>query len=73
MISIYFQNTGLSRDVNAPDSLPYKLREQLNADKIAECLEQLKNCPVGLDSLLGRVVSFGVAYHHAGMHFNVKK
>ncbi|KAK3917923.1 DNA polymerase theta [Frankliniella fusca] len=66
-VACEFRTVGLSRNLNAPESLPYKLREQLNADKIAECLEQLKNCPVGLDSLLGRVVSFGVAYHHAGL------
>lgn len=66
-VACEFRTIGLGRDVNATESLPFKLRQQLNADKIAECLEQLRNCPVGLDSSLGRVVSFGVAYHHAGL------
>lgn len=46
------------------------LREQLKADSILEVLEQLKNCPVGLDQVLKNVVSFGVAYHHAGLTFD---
>ncbi|XP_038223120.1 DNA polymerase theta-like [Zerene cesonia] len=46
------------------------LREELKTDAIAEVLEQLKNCPVGLDQVLKNVVSFGVAYHHAGLTFD---
>ncbi|XP_045534816.1 DNA polymerase theta [Papilio machaon] len=46
------------------------LRNQLNKEKIAEVLEQLKNCPVGLDEILKNIVSFGVAYHHAGLTFD---
>ncbi|XP_045494338.1 DNA polymerase theta-like [Colias croceus] len=46
------------------------LRDQLKTDNIAEVLEQLKNCPVGLDQVLKNVVSFGVAYHHAGLTFD---
>ncbi|KPJ02893.1 DNA polymerase theta [Papilio xuthus] len=46
------------------------LRNQLNTEKIAEVLEQLKNCPVGLDDILKNIVSFGVAYHHAGLTFD---
>nr|CAI5843935.1 unnamed protein product [Callosobruchus analis] len=43
------------------------LRLQLNTNLIMEVLEQLKFCPVGLDDLLRRTVSFGVAFHHAGL------
>lgn len=46
------------------------LRNQLNTERIAEVLEQLKNCPVGLDNILKNIVSFGVAYHHAGLTFD---
>ncbi|KAG5899170.1 hypothetical protein JTB14_029004 [Gonioctena quinquepunctata] len=43
------------------------LRSQLNTTLIMELLEQLKYCPVGLDEVLRRTVSFGVAFHHAGL------
>ncbi|CAF4814385.1 unnamed protein product [Pieris macdunnoughi] len=46
------------------------LREQLKTDIIGEVLEQLNNCPVGLDQVLKNVISFGVAYHHAGLTFD---
>ncbi|XP_063533002.1 DNA polymerase theta [Cydia strobilella] len=46
------------------------LRQQLKTENIAEVLEQLKNCPVGLDQVLKKTISFGVAYHHAGLTFD---
>ncbi|VVC97697.1 unnamed protein product [Leptidea sinapis] len=46
------------------------LREQLRTDIIAEVLEQLTNCPVGLDQVVKNTISFGVAYHHAGLTFD---
>lgn len=46
------------------------LRKQLNTNDIYEVLEQLKNCSVGLDQILKTTVSFGVAYHHAGLTFD---
>ncbi|XP_075216814.1 DNA polymerase theta [Lycorma delicatula] len=47
--------------------LSLQLRTQLNSAAISELLEQLKRCPVGLETALGKCVSFGVAYHHAGL------
>ncbi|XP_063984918.1 DNA polymerase theta [Diachasmimorpha longicaudata] len=43
------------------------LRSELNKDAIMDTLEQLKRSPCGLDSVLRSTVSFGVAYHHAGL------
>ncbi|XP_012271353.1 DNA polymerase theta [Orussus abietinus] len=43
------------------------LRLQLNYTAITETLEQLKRSPVGLDGVLKNTVSFGVAFHHAGL------
>ncbi|CAG9823805.1 unnamed protein product [Phaedon cochleariae] len=43
------------------------LRSQLNTSSIRELLEQLKYCPVGLDDVLRKTVSFAVAFHHAGL------
>lgn len=46
------------------------LRSQLNSESIFEVLEQLRNCPVSLDHILKNTISFGVAYHHAGLTFD---
>lgn len=43
------------------------LREQLNGPAISEVLEQLKASPAGLDHVLQQTISFGVAFHHAGL------
>ncbi|XP_054015016.1 DNA polymerase theta [Hylaeus anthracinus] len=43
------------------------LRQQLDSTLISETLEQLKRSPVGLDNVLKNTVSFGVAFHHAGL------
>ncbi|CAH1967457.1 unnamed protein product [Acanthoscelides obtectus] len=52
---------------NAKSEWGELLRLQLNTNLIMEVLEQLKFCPVGLDNLLCKSVSFGVAFHHAGL------
>lgn len=61
-ISVAFRKLGMSKS-----SFGTCLREQLNSNAIMEILEQLKRCPVGLDSVLKKTVSFGVAFHHAGL------
>ncbi|XP_076250621.1 DNA polymerase theta isoform X2 [Rhynchophorus ferrugineus] len=43
------------------------LRKEISGSPILEVLEQLKYCPVGLDQILYKVISFGVAFHHAGL------
>lgn len=43
------------------------LQNGLDASAIFETLEQLKRTPTGLDSVLRNTVSFGVAFHHAGL------
>ncbi|XP_017792592.1 PREDICTED: DNA polymerase theta [Habropoda laboriosa] len=43
------------------------LRDQLDSALISETLEQLKRSPIGLDNVLKNTVSFGVAFHHAGL------
>ena len=42
----------------------------MKGDKIKDVLAQLKGCPAGLDPALSRSISFGVAYHHAGLTFD---
>ncbi|XP_076643351.1 DNA polymerase theta [Halictus rubicundus] len=43
------------------------LRHQLDSTLISETLEQLKRSPTGLDNVLKHTVSFGIAFHHAGL------
>lgn len=42
----------------------------LDANSIAEVIEQLRRSPVGLDKTLADVVSSGVSFHHAGLTFD---
>ncbi|CAN2387728.1 double-strand break repair via alternative nonhomologous end joining [Pristimantis euphronides] len=42
----------------------------LDKDGIQDVVGQLKRCPAGLDSILGRTVPWGVAFHHAGLTFD---
>ena len=50
----------------ARNEIRQKLQAQLNGSKLAEVIEQLKRSPAGLDQSLGKSISFGAAYHHAG-------
>lgn len=43
------------------------LRDQLDSELISETLEQLKRSLTGLDNVLKNTVSFGIAFHHAGL------
>ncbi|XP_011500903.1 PREDICTED: DNA polymerase theta-like [Ceratosolen solmsi marchali] len=43
------------------------LRKMMDAVALQEVLIQLAHCPIGLDSILEKTVSFGVAFHHAGL------
>ncbi|XP_066304418.1 DNA polymerase theta-like [Branchiostoma lanceolatum] len=47
--------------------LPYV---QLQRQVLQDVVEQLRRTPVGLDHMLGRVVPYGVAFHHAGLSFD---
>lgn len=44
-----------------------RLRQHLRMDDIEEMKLQLRNCPTGLDPILGKVLSYGCAFHHAGL------
>ncbi|CAH0552774.1 unnamed protein product [Brassicogethes aeneus] len=61
-ISVAFFKIGNSNTV-----LGSMLRSQLKTNLIMELMEQLRYCPAGLDEVLKKTVSFGVAFHHAGL------
>ena len=73
-ISKEFFNLG--KPTNQPDKNPNSgqvrsaIQNQLKGNRLKEVLEQLKRCPAGLDPALSRSISFGVAYHHAGLTFD---
>ncbi|XP_071632237.1 DNA polymerase theta isoform X1 [Temnothorax longispinosus] len=43
------------------------LKKEITPELIHETLEQLKRSPSGLDKILKNTISFGVAFHHAGL------
>lgn len=48
-------------------SLGEMLKKEINSTLIHETLEQLKRSPSGLDNVLKNTISFGIAFHHAGL------
>ncbi|XP_055628365.1 DNA polymerase theta [Toxorhynchites rutilus septentrionalis] len=47
--------------------LGQRLSAELDQQKLDEALSLLKNCPTGLDAVLGTTARFGCVYHHAGL------
>eukprot|EP00094_Tigriopus_californicus_P010747 TCALIF_10365-PA protein Name:"Similar to POLQ DNA polymerase theta (Homo sapiens)" AED:0.03 eAED:0.03 QI:160/0.93/0.76/1/0.81/0.88/17/0/1134 len=53
-----------SREIRA------KIQAEIKGKELQEVMEQLKRSPAGLDPVLAKAISFGVAYHHAGLTFD---
>ncbi|XP_058838608.1 DNA polymerase theta [Topomyia yanbarensis] len=47
--------------------LSEKLRSEMDQKKLEEALALLKDCPTGLDMVLGKTARYGCVYHHAGL------
>lgn len=43
------------------------MKKEIDSTLIYETLEQLKRSPSGLDNILKNTISFGIAFHHAGL------
>lgn len=43
------------------------LRTKIKMTEIEETKLQFKNCPTGLDTILGKCISYGCSFHHAGL------
>lgn len=52
---------------NKGSSVGELIRKNLNMDFIEETKLQLRNCETGLDSALEQSISYGCAFHHAGL------
>lgn len=61
-LSKFIHSIGMSKT-----DLGIKMREQIKQPLIEETKARLRNCPAGLDSFLEKTLSFGCAYHHAGL------
>ncbi|XP_042229545.1 DNA polymerase theta-like isoform X2 [Homarus americanus] len=57
-------------DSQYPMKLSRKLRDSLDSVGIGRVMEALRKCPVSLDAVLARSISFGAAFHHAGLTFD---
>ncbi|XP_050073096.1 DNA polymerase theta [Anopheles maculipalpis] len=44
-----------------------RLSAQVDGVRQEEVLLQLRSCPAGLDSVLEKIVPYGIAFHHAGL------
>ncbi|XP_011187693.2 DNA polymerase theta isoform X1 [Zeugodacus cucurbitae] len=44
-----------------------RLRAQIKSDEIEQVKKQLRDIPTGLDTVLERMITFGCAFHHAGL------
>lgn len=61
-LSKFIHHIGMSKT-----DMGIKMREQIKQPLIEETKARLRNCPTGLDSFLEKTLSFGCAYHHAGL------
>ncbi|KAG9509345.1 DNA polymerase theta, partial [Fragariocoptes setiger] len=57
----------ISNSDDARFALSQQLRERISREQVKSVLTKLKECPAGLDSELRLPLSFGVAFHHAGL------
>ncbi|CAH8581327.1 unnamed protein product [Schistosoma turkestanicum] len=56
-----------SNDHLLKSNIGTRLALQLDRVGLATCVDQLKRCPAGLDTVLARCLGYGVAFHHAGL------
>ncbi|KAG8228532.1 hypothetical protein J437_LFUL008989, partial [Ladona fulva] len=64
--SFYLIGSSGSPALKADDTVQ-KFISHLTKSPVTDVLEKLKRSPVGLDPILAKTVSFGVAFHHAGL------
>lgn len=55
------------RTLKSENELGERLRKEIDREKLEEALVLLRNCPTGLDAVLGKTARYGCVYHHAGL------
>ncbi|XP_065089210.1 DNA polymerase theta [Ochlerotatus camptorhynchus] len=55
------------RTLKSESELGERLRKEIDREKLEEALVLLRNCPTGLDAVLGKTARYGCVYHHAGL------
>lgn len=64
---IHSTGNRLKSEIGQQVEISRKLRDNLSTAKILDVMEKLKKCPAGADKELVKSLSFGVAFHHAGL------
>ncbi|XP_018654758.1 putative dna polymerase theta [Schistosoma mansoni] len=57
----------MAHDPSVHSNIGTRLALQLDRSGLVTCVDQLKRCPAGLDTILARCLGYGVAFHHAGL------
>jgi DNA polymerase theta len=65
--NFYFLHLSQSLIGSENTTLGEILKKEIDPALIHETLEQLKRSPSGLDNILKNAISFGIAFHHAGL------
>ncbi|ALC45469.1 mus308 [Drosophila busckii] len=59
--------TALHVLLKSDNPLAKRLRTQLNPTAIEDVKQQLRDIPTGLEAVLGKAITYGCAFHHAGL------
>lgn len=73
-IAKHFYSLGSTKTTQAkvgrPDFVKASSLVMFDYEALNDVFEQLRSCQVGLDSVLGKTLRYGVAYHHAGLTYD---
>ncbi|XP_034114797.2 DNA polymerase theta [Drosophila albomicans] len=59
--------TAMHALIKSDSSVAKQLRSHLNTEAIEDVKRQLRDIPTGLDAVLSKAITYGCAFHHAGL------
>ncbi|EDV94624.1 DNA polymerase theta [Drosophila grimshawi] len=59
--------TAMHALIKSDSKLAKRLRSQLNTESIEVVKQQLRDIPTGLDAIMSKAITYGCAFHHAGL------